>query len=519
MRRIFALTAAALLTLGIAGCGGDDGATGPAGAPGTNGTNGTDGAPGPAGPPGSAAVVLTPTTPAADFAALNLVATVTSVSVNPKTAATDPGTVVKFKLATDQGVPVVGFGSTSKASNALEASYPNLAFSLAKLVPATASTTSKWVNYIVTSMPTTTTAAAPGRPSTDNTGKLVDNKDGTYSYTFYRDIPGTKAQVDAMTVVAPNNKADLGDLTFDANLTHRLTIQISGNAPGTGSNTPNGATVTPGVPLQRPIDVIYDFVPATGAAPAASANRKMVDNANCEQCHSTLGGLPGGDGGSLDFHGGARNNIEYCVVCHTDQRKYGRAEATYDAATRTFSGSTYVVQGRTVGGAPNFLHKLHVGGVMTNTGYNYGGVLMDKGGFSQDIRNCEKCHNPANPATPQAALWKDNPNRQACGSCHDGINFDTGIGLTLADKAKGLTVSTGFFGAAHPASALDGGCSNASCHGAGSPGNPDLVHKPVTPPNTGSFLHVAGGSANTNSAWIASASRTGFRPVRSRSST
>ncbi len=181
----------------------------------------------------------------------------------------------------------------------------------------------------------------------------------------------------------------------------------------------------------------------------------------------------------------ARNNIEYCVVCHTDQRKFGRAEATYDAATRTFSGSTYKVQGRTVGSAPNFLHKLHVGGVMTNVGYNYGGVLMDKGGFSQDIRNCEKCHNPANTNTPQAALWKDNPNRQACGSCHDGINFDTGTGLTLGDKAKGLTTSTGFFGAAHPANAQDGGCSNASCHGAGSPGNPDLVHKPVTPPSHG----------------------------------
>ncbi len=92
------------------------------------------------------------------------------------------------------------------------------------------------------------------------------------------------------------------------------------------------------VNLQKPVDVIYDFVPATGAAPAASANRKMVANANCESCHSTLGGLPGGDGSSLDFHGGSRNNIEYCVICHTDQRRYGRTEATYsDAATTSSS--------------------------------------------------------------------------------------------------------------------------------------------------------------------------------------
>ncbi|MGZ9032714.1 MAG: hypothetical protein ACXW2G_15180, partial [Burkholderiaceae bacterium] len=123
--------------------------------------------------------------------------------------------VVNFKLATKQGVPVIGFGSTSKSSTATVASYPNLAFSLAKLVPGSGGTPSKWVNYIVTTVPTTTAAAAPTRPSTDNTGTLVDNGDGTYRYTFYRDVPGIKAQVDAMTVTAPNNKADLGDLTYD----------------------------------------------------------------------------------------------------------------------------------------------------------------------------------------------------------------------------------------------------------------------------------------------------------------
>ena len=40
---------------------------------------------------------------------------------------------------------------------------------------------------------------------------VTPNGDGTYAYTVYRDIPALKAQVDAMTVAAPNNKADLGD--------------------------------------------------------------------------------------------------------------------------------------------------------------------------------------------------------------------------------------------------------------------------------------------------------------------
>jgi len=499
-KSLFVLGAAALaLSLSLAGCGGSDGSAGPPGATGATGAPGAPGATGPAGPPGSAAVVLTPNTPAAEFAALNIVGTVTSVTI-----ASPP--VVNFKLATNQGVPIIGFGSTAKAATASVASYPNLAFSLAKLVPGSGGTPSKWVSYIVTTVPTAAAPTVVGltRPSTDNTGTLVDNKDGSYTYTFYRDVPGIKAIVDGITAPAGSNKADLGDLTYDASLTHRLTIQISGAAPGTGTNTANAVQSTPAVNLQRPVDVIHDFVPATGAAPAASANRKMVANSNCESCHSTLGGLPGGDGSSLDFHGGSRNNIEYCMVCHTDQRRYGRAEATYNATTRAFTGSTYVVDGRTVGAAMNFVHKTHVGGVMTRTGYNYGGVLFDKAGYPQDIRNCDKCHDSANTATPQASLWKTNSNRLACGSCHDGINFDTGVGLTLADKAAGLTVSTGFFGAAHPANSTDGTCLNSACHNAGAGGDPDLVHKPVTPPNPNHSLLLTGTNSNTNAGWIAS---------------
>ena len=40
----------------------------------------------------------------------------------------------------------------------------------------------------MTTVPTTTAAATGTRPTTDNTGTLVDNGNGTYTYTFYRDI-------------------------------------------------------------------------------------------------------------------------------------------------------------------------------------------------------------------------------------------------------------------------------------------------------------------------------------------
>jgi OmcA/MtrC family decaheme c-type cytochrome len=453
-------------------------------------------------------VFLTANTPPETYAALDMTATVTSVTI-----ASPP--VVNFRI-NDRvtGAAIVGFGSRTLAAGATVGSYPNLAFSLAKLVPGSGGTPSRWVNYIVTSVSSTGVETLT-RPSTDNQGTLVDNGDGTYRYTFYRDVPGMAAKVASLTAPTGSNKADLDDLTYNANLTHRLTLVLSGNVPGTGTNTPTGVTSTTyptGIPLKKPVNVIYDFVPATGAAPAASANRKMVANANCESCHSTLGGLPGGDGASLAFHGGSRNDIEYCVICHTEQRKYGRTEATYNATTRAFSGSTYVVDGQAIGNVMSFIHKIHAAGVMTRTEYNYANVLFDKGGYSQDIRNCDKCHDSTGASTggtplPQAALWKTEANRKACSSCHDGINFDTGQGLTLADKAAGLTVSTGFFGAAHPANATDGTCLNSSCHNAGAPGDPDLVHKPVTPPNPVNSLVVdtaAGGNSNTNSAWIAS---------------
>jgi OmcA/MtrC family decaheme c-type cytochrome len=382
------------------------------------------------------------------------------------------------------------------------ASYPNLAFSMAKLVPAANGSPAKWVSYIVTTVPTATAAAAPTRPSTDNTGTLVDNKNGTYAYTFYRDITKIKDQVAAMTVAAPNNKDDLGDLSFVPTATHRLTIQVSGNAPGTGTNTANAVQVTPAVAMKKPLDVIHDFIPATGlAVTSADASRDIVSTSKCNECHRVLGGIPGdsaADSGA-SFHGGSRNETRYCVVCHTEQRKYGQTEAKIDA-TNKFTTTTSKVDGRAVGNLPNYIHKIHAGQFLAKKNYNYGGIALNEVGYPQDIRNCTKCHDGSATSTAKTAQgdnWKNQPSRVACGSCHDGINFDTGKGVTLADAAKGLTTSThGHVGGAQPDDSL---C--ALCH---KPAAIDVAHLPVTPPNLGSALHINGGNANTNAAWIAS---------------
>ena len=498
LRGVHLLSALVLLT---AACSTSE--QGPAGPP------GPPGPPGPSGPPPSGTPVVTipsNATPASDAAAADWAALSMNVTVNSVTINSPP--VVNFTVRDDAGVPVRGLGNTSRSSTATVAGLTNLSFAIAKLVPGSDGNPSQWVSYIVTSVPSTTAAAAPSRPSTDNTGTLVDHGDGTYTYTFYRDVPNVKTQVDAMTVSAPNNKADLGDLTYQPNLVHRLTIQLSGNAPGTGTNTPTGVEVAgyPGVPLTRPVDVIYDFTPATGAI-VADSGRDIVATAKCNECHQALGGIPGDnpESSGAGFHGGSRNETKYCVVCHTEQRKYGRTEAAYNPGTLTFtSSSTYVVDGRAIGNLPNHIHHTHMGKILAKKNYNYGGLLYNDVLFPQDLRNCTKCHDGSDTSTARTAQgdnWKNAPSRRACGGCHDGINFATGSGVTIADALRGLTETTSYGGLAHGGGAQS---SDSFCSGCHSPGGIDTAHLPVTPPNENSALHVAGGDSNTNSAWIAS---------------
>lgn len=490
-----ALTIAALALL--AGCKGDTGPQGPPGPPGSGGDGGTNGTVIDV-PPNSQA----PTdASSAAWAALQPQVTVQSVTISSPP-------VVTFTVKDATGSPIAGLGSTSQSATATLPGYTNLAFGMAKLVPGDTSDThnvpSRWVSYMVTTVPTTTTAAAPSRPSTDNAGTLLDNGDGTYVYTFYRDVAQIKAQVAAMTVSPPNDTADLGDLTYDPTLVHRLTIQLSGSAPGTGTNTPDGVQTVPGVPMTHPVDAIYDFTPSTGQA-ATSSGRDIVATSNCDGCHRQLGGIPGdaAESSAAGFHGGNRNDARYCVVCHTEQRKYGRTESSFDANLAFTSSSTYRLYDRAIGNFPNQIHHIHAGPVLALKGYNYGGVVFNEVLYPQDLRNCTKCHDSTNPATPQANNWFNAPSRLACGGCHDGIDFATGKGVTLADAAKGLTETTTFNGSAHGGFQQPDDTQCKQCH-SDLRVNIDTAHLPVTPPNAGNALAVTGGNANTNSAWIAS---------------
>ncbi len=416
-------------------------------------------------PTGTAPITLTAATPAATFAALTPVVPEISVSI-----ASPPK--VTFLLTDGSGNAIVGIGYTTQTATATLPSLSNIRFSLAKLVPGTNGSPNKWVSYIVTTVPTYKSAtdktivdAVPRGPIYDVEGTLVDNQNGTYTYTFARDITKVKDAVAAASLTAPKVAADLGDLTYDPTLPHRVTIQVSGNARGTGTNTADGSNsgVT-AVPLENVVNAIYDFIPATGKAiAAADLQREVVAIASCNQCHEKLA-----------MHGGGMVDTRYCVVCHTDQRKFGYANVAstanaFPALTETatvsattgitsyrYTPDTRVADGAVSGNFPNLVHKIHQGKDLVKQNYNYANVVFNNKGFSMlggGQKMCIKCHD--NTKAVNADNWNTKPSRLACGACHDGIDFATGTGTTLAGAA------TGHVGKSQ---SNDGTC--ALCHGA-----------------------------------------------------
>src|SRR5215831_327931 len=205
IRSTLAALAAAAITL-IAGCGGGTGDAGPQGPAGPAGPSGPSGPSGPPGTSGGTVVVPSNANPATDAAQAAWAALVPKATVLGVSIASPP--VVTFQVTDDTGRAVVGLGNTTKSSTATVASLPNLSFALAKMVPGTNGSSSRWVNYIVTTVPATSTPKDSSgnyiiygqRPGTDNTGTLVDNGDGTYKYTFYRDITKVKDVVAAAPV-------------------------------------------------------------------------------------------------------------------------------------------------------------------------------------------------------------------------------------------------------------------------------------------------------------------------------
>ena len=178
-------------------------------------------------------------------------------------------------------------------------------------------------------------------------------------------------------------------------------------------------------------------MPATGATiPPADLKKDLVDIKACNGCHQALA-----------FHGGGRVDTQYCTTCHTSQRAYDRPKVVSDSSsafpalteTKTvnattgitsysYSPTTYVGDGETMGHFTTLIHKIHNGASLAKSNYNYANVAFNNKAFSmldEGQRMCTVCHDPA--LATKAEYAYSQPSAKACGACHDGTNFRTGL--------------------------------------------------------------------------------------------
>lgn len=383
--RAVSLLGVLAVTAVLAACSGSTGAQGPAGAAGSTGAQG------PPGPTGPVTAINVST-------ATQITATITGVTFPAAPAAVHP--VVKFLLLNQVGEPLSGLTASE------------LGFAVAKLVPpetqlaavppqTTAPApvpSSQWQSYIyVTASPAVITA--PALPVVGTTsqpqatveagsaGTFVDNGDGTYQYTFAKDISKDPA------------------VSYDPTLTHRIAFEIRGLAP---ANSP-----------------VYTVQPSTGATTNIASN-DIVDDKTCTACH-----------GQLAFHGGARTEVHYCVMCHNPSSVDPSSGNTLDFKV--------------------MFHKIHMGADLPsvvagghyyifgfrNAISDYTTVAYPQTDASNNNaavsgtgqRFCTTCHNVNDTQAPQAGNFSTIPSAEACGACHDNVNFTTGQGHSAANLA------------------------------------------------------------------------------------
>ena len=340
-----------LLSLLFAACSGGDN--------GTDGAAGSTGPVGPAGPPGPS--------------------TGSGVPID----STDKINIAVSDVAIPAGggAPTVNFVLQNDLEQGLrDLPAGDIRFTLAQLSPGANGQSSEWQSYITRRDGGIDDIQADAERG--SAGTFVDNGDGTYQYTFANDLTAYPA--------GP---------AFDATKTHRLGIEIRGQAPISS----NG---------------IFTFVPAGGAP---LFERRIVNNETCNACHDRL-----------EFHGGPRTDVDYCVTCHNPSSIDGDTGNGIDMK--------------------RLVHNIH----SARTDYQikgYGPNLHDWSDlvWTQDIRNCDTCHQEDDLDTPQASNWRLVPNRAACGTCHyddgDATNGrndymiedgDHPLGLVLTDDTQCL---------------------------------------------------------------------------------
>lgn len=133
--------------------------------------------------------------------------------------------------------------------------------------------------------------------------------------------------------------------------------------------------VTPRTLVNVVVQHTYADVVLSGPA---NPRRQVVANQKCNVCHGALGTTTGSNTKSEAFHGGARNTVEACVICH-DQGRFSSSVMANDLALSEnygFKRMIHGIHGNSKRIAP-FTHDNEVIGVFSKDG-----ILGPAGGFT-----------------------------------------------------------------------------------------------------------------------------------------
>lgn len=262
-------------------------------------------------------------------------------------------------------------------------------------------------------------------------------------------VPVLPSQMDSLSLVLAGPTTDYPSMTSedprsgsqvaaDGTATYTFTAAIPAGAKGSYSIGIQGYknfTLQPGTDKQQTVrDAgINKVIPFSVDGTAVAPRRTVVSIDNCNQCHAFL-----------STHGGIRNRVEMCVLCHnpngTDQAH--RPAAELPAQTIDF---------RTM------VHKIHTGeNLLTDyTIYGYSGPVNFNGVlFPGDRRRCNACHVngsqelPLKPGLlqvqdPRGYLNPDFPVAAACTSCHTSIDAASHALIDTSRLGESCTVCHG----------------------------------------------------------------------------
>lgn len=246
----------------------------------------------------------------------------------------------------------------------------------------------------------------------ENALEATDAGGGRYSYTFTAAIPANARGSYSIGIEGYRNWALLGGTARE------MTVRDA------GVNVTRTFTVD-GSPVQQ--------------------RRQVVALAKCNACH-----------GSLELHGGNRNTIDQCVLCH-------RPDATDTARRPAAQNPPESINFATM------VHRIHAGSRQGREFiiYGFGNTPHDYGhvGYPSPLNNCAACHVNNSQRLPLAAtnlpvndprgiITKPGPETAACLGCH-------------ADRSAAAH-------AAANANAIGESC--ATCHGVNGQFSVDRVH-------------------------------------------